>query len=308
MTERWKDMNLESLVKAIQKQPEQKTIAIAHATDPSLFEAAKKAMEKKLASFIFIGPKEEMDKAKKNVYFNEYEMEQIEWAYTQDSLSSANKAVQCVKNGKAHALMKGMVSTSVILKAVLNKENGLRTGNILSHLAGFSMPASSKLLFVTDAAMNISPDLKEKAQIIENAVQSLRKMGFNRPKVAVIAAVETVNPAMQATIDAAALTQMNRRNQILECDIDGPLGFDNAVSEEAATQKGITSSVAGKADILMVPTIEVGNVLYKSLTHFGQAIVGGMILGAKAPIILTSRSDSADSKLFSMAMALSAAK
>lgn len=301
-------MNLDSLINAIQQQSEQKTIAIAHATDSSVFESAKKALAENLASFIFIGPETEMNEARAEASFQDDLDQRIEWIYTEDNIDSAKQAVQCVKEQKAQVLMKGMVSTSVLLKAVLNKENGLRTGSILSHLAGFSLPGRTDLLFVTDAAMNISPDLKEKTQIIENSVGALRDMGISKPKVAVIAAVETVNPAMQATIDAASLTLMNRRNQIAHCEIDGPLGFDNAVSLEAANQKGIDSNVAGKADILMVPSIETGNVLYKSLTYFGQAVVGGMIVGAKAPIILTSRSDSAESKLFSMAMALATAK
>jgi phosphate butyryltransferase len=301
-------MNLDNLLKTIQQQSEQKTIVIAHATDSSIFESAKKALEKDLASFIFIGPEEEMAEAKKQADFQDDQDPRIEWVYTENSVESAKQAVQSVKEQRADVLMKGMVSTSILLKAVLNKENGLRTGNVLSHLAGFSLPGRSSLLFVTDAAMNISPDLKEKKQIIENAVTALREMGVSKPKVAVLAAVETINPAMQATIDAASLTLMNQRNQISHCEIDGPLGFDNAVSLEAANQKGIESNVAGQADILMVPSIETGNVLYKSLTYFGQAVVGGMIVGAKAPIILTSRSDSSESKLFSMAMALSTAK
>jgi len=302
-------MNLDSLLKMIQQQIEQKTIAIAHATHSSIFESAKQALEKDLASFIFIGPKSEMSEAKKLASFEDDDQDhRIQYVYTEDSEESVKQAVRYVKERKAHVLMKGMVSTSTLLKAVLNKENGLRTGNVLSHLAGFSLPGRAHLLFVTDAAMNISPNLKDKTEIVVNAVSSLREMGVSKPKVAVIAAVETVNPAMQATIDAASLTQMNRRNQISDCEIDGPLGFDNAVSIEAANQKGIVSNVAGQADILLVPSIETGNVLYKSLTYFGQAVVGGIIVGAKAPIILTSRSDTTESKLFSMVMALSTAK
>lgn len=301
-------MNLDNLLRTIQQQSTPKTIAIAHATDHSVFEAAKEALEKDLASFIFIGPETEMNEAKEQASFQDDYDQRVEWIYTEDNLKSANQAVKCVKEQKAQVLMKGMVSTSTLLKAVLNKESGLRTGSVLSHLAGFSLPGRSRLLFVTDAAMNISPDLKEKKQIIENAVNALRDMGISKPKVAIIAAVETVNPAMKATIDAASLTQMNRRNQISHCEIDGPLGFDNAISVEAAHQKGIESNVAGHADILLVPSIETGNVLYKSLTYFAQAVVGGMIVGAKAPIILTSRSDSVESKLFSIAMALSNVK
>ncbi|PYZ94368.1 phosphate butyryltransferase [Salipaludibacillus keqinensis] len=301
-------MNLDTLLEKIQQQREQQTIAIAHATDPSVFKSAEKALQQNLASFIFIGPEAAMIEAKQKASFSFDLDNRVDWFYTLNEVDSARLAVKLVKDGKAEVLMKGMIETSSLLKAVLNKEYGLRTGNILSHLAGFSFPGRSSLLFVTDAAMNISPELKEKVQIIENAAKAVQKMGITLPKVAVLAAVETVNPAMQATLDAAVLTQMNRRNQLSHCEVDGPLGFDNAISIEAADQKGIKSNVAGHADILMVPAIETGNVLYKSLTYFGQATVGGMIVGAKAPIVLTSRSDSVESKLFSMAMALSSTK
>ncbi|SER48581.1 bifunctional enoyl-CoA hydratase/phosphate acetyltransferase [Salipaludibacillus aurantiacus] len=300
-------MDLNTLFHKIKNQ-EPQTIAVAHATDPTVFESAEKALEKNLASFIFTGPESEMEKALNEASFTFRDDTRVSFVNTDSDKESALTAVEIVKQDKARVLMKGMVSTSILLKAVLNKENGLRTGKILSHLAGFSLPGRDRLLFITDAAMNITPDLKEKVQIIDNAVYAVNKMGVDKPKVAVIAAVETVNPAMQATVDGAALTQMNRRNQIKGCEVDGPLGFDNAVSRTASSQKGITSEVAGNADILLVPGIETGNVLYKSLTYFGQAVVGGMIVGAKAPIVLTSRSDSADSKLFSMAMALSTTK
>ncbi|WP_416149571.1 bifunctional enoyl-CoA hydratase/phosphate acetyltransferase [Salipaludibacillus sp. HK11] len=302
----WCDMDLNHLFNTIKKDPEQKKIAIAHAIDPTLFEAATRALEMNMSSFIFIGPEKEMNDAAKKASFTNFYQDQVTWIHTLDSNESAREAVQLVAEGKADALMKGMISSSAILKTVLNKENGLRTGKILSHLAGFSLPQRSSLLFISDAAMNISPNLKQKVQIIENSVKVLRKMGNLKPKVAIIAAVETVNPAMQATLDAASLTLMNQRNQIVNCEVEGPLGFDNAISAQAAKQKGITSSVAGNADILIVPTIETGNILYKSLTYFGKGVVGGMIIGAKAPIILPSRSDSAESKLFSMAMALCA--
>lgn len=299
-------VNLDTLFETIQNKSLHQTIAVAHATDPSVFETAKKAIENNLAYFVFVGPEQAMTEAAEQASFQTTGNPHCDWIYSSDEKDSAARAVQFVKKEKAHVLMKGMISTSTLLKAVLHKETGLRTGNILSHFAGFSIPGRPKLLFVTDAAMNIAPDLKEKTQIIENTVRAVRKMGLELPKIAVLAAVEEVNPAMQPTLDAAALTQMNRRKQIKNCIIDGPLGFDNAISKEAADQKGIESPVAGEADILLVPAIETGNVLYKSLTYFGKATVGGMIVGAKAPIILTSRADSIDSKLFSMAMALNA--
>jgi phosphate butyryltransferase len=217
---------------------------------------------------------------------------------------AAELAVRAVSTRKATVLMKGNIPTSDLLKAVLNKEYGLRTGKVLSHVSVFEIPEYDRLTFVTDAGMNIAPDLEQKAQIIKNAAALARAIGIEYPKVAPIAAVEVVNPAMQATIDAAALTVMNKRGQIPGCIVDGPLALDNAVSALAAEHKGIHSEVAGRADILLVPTIEVGNVLYKSLIYFAKAKVGAVIAGAKAPIVLTSRADSAESKLYSLALAI----
>ena len=180
----------------------------------------------------------------------------------------------------------------------------LELGKILSHVAAFEVPNYDKLLFVTDAAMNIAPDLEAKAQIIRNAVATAHSCGVNEPIVAPLAAVETVNPAMIPTIDAASLVVMNKRGQIEGCIIEGPLALDNAISTEAARQKGITDPSAGNADILVVPNIEAGNILYKSLIYFAQAKVGAVIQGASAPIVLTSRADSAESKLYSLALAI----
>ena len=204
--------------------------------------------------------------------------------------------------------MKGNLSTSLILKAVLNKEHGLRTGNVLSHVAVFDVPHYDRPILVTDAAMNITPSLEEKVQIIQNAVNVAHSIGIEMPKVAPIAAVEVVNPLMPATVEAALLTQMNRRGQIKGCVIDGPLALDNAINIEAAKQKGIQSEVAGQADILLVPAIETGNVLYKSLIYFAKAKVGAILAGAKAPVVLTSRADSSESKLYSLALAISVAQ
>ncbi|MDQ0256233.1 phosphate butyryltransferase [Evansella vedderi] len=298
-------MALEKLMEAVQSRNSNRTIVIAHAVDASLFLAMKQALERNLASFILVGPLKEMEKLLEEAEIPKELEGKVAKVNAEDDKASALKAVQLVSEGKGNALMKGMLSTSTLLKAVLNKEVGLRTGKVLSHLAGFSFADKEQLLFLTDAAMNIAPDLRDKEQIIENAVDAVRHIGIEKPRVAVITAVETVNPAMQATLDAAALTQMNRRGQLKNCIVDGPLGLDNAISEESAKQKGITSEVAGKADILLAPSIEAGNVLYKSLTYFGNAVVGGIIVGAKAPIILTSRTDKVESKLLSMLLAIS---
>ncbi|UTR14505.1 bifunctional enoyl-CoA hydratase/phosphate acetyltransferase [Salipaludibacillus sp. LMS25] len=297
-------MNLETLFQKVKKQPTE-TVAVAHAVDPSVFLTAERAIEEDIASFIFTGPREEMEKAAKKAGFSFRHDPRVQWINTPDENSSANKAIELIKEHHASVLMKGMLPTAVLLKAVLKKEGGLRTGNILSHVAGFSLPHRNKLLFITDSAMNISPDLTDKTAIVQNAVTAVKRMGVSKPKVAILAAVETVNTNMPATLDAASLVQMSKRGQINDCVIDGPLGFDSAVSTEAAEQKNIQSSVAGQADILLVPSIEAGNILYKSLTYFAGATVGGLLVGARAAVVVSSRSDSVDSKLFSLAMAIS---
>nr|WP_246056095.1 bifunctional enoyl-CoA hydratase/phosphate acetyltransferase [Alteribacter natronophilus] len=301
-------LNLDQLTDRVKSSPgNQKIFAVAHAVDKGIFTAALRAMEEGLGKFIFTGPEKELRELAEEAGLKE---DSSLWGIrdTSDPVESAASAVKLIRDHEADILMKGMTSTSVLLKAVLNKETGLRGSGVLSHVAAFDLPDRESLLFLTDAAMNIAPDLKEKTEITANAVDTARKIGFSNPKVAVLAAVETVNPAMEATMHAAALTQMNRRGQIKGCTIDGPLAFDLAVSSEAATQKGIQSEVAGAADILVVPAIETGNALYKSLTIFGKGKVGGLITGAKVPIVLTSRADSSDSKLFSITLAAAAAE
>ena len=208
-----------------------------------------------------------------------------------------------VHDGEADILMKGKVPTPVLLRGVLNKAWGLRSGRLLSHLAFFEVSTYHKLIAVTDVAMNISPNLQDKIAILENSVAYLNHLGIQKPKVAVLGAIEMVNESMQATTDAALLSKMNQRDQIRHCIVDGPLAFDNAVSFESAHHKNIKSEVAGDTDLLLMPDIEVGNVLYKSLVFFAHAKVASIILGASAPIVLTSRSDSEDSKFYSILLA-----
>ncbi|MCI0522646.1 MAG: bifunctional enoyl-CoA hydratase/phosphate acetyltransferase [Bacteroidales bacterium] len=217
-------------------------------------------------------------------------------------------AVKMVRSNQADILMKGKVGTSSLLKAVLNKEWGLRTGSLLSHIAIFEVEAYHKLIAVTDVAMNIAPNLQDKISIVNNSVSCLNKLGVEMPKVAVLGAVEMVSENMQATLDAALLSKMNQRDQIKHCLIDGPLAFDNAISLESANHKGIRSDVAGDTDLLLMPDIEVGNVLYKSLVFFAHAKVAAVILGASAPIVLTSRSDSDQAKYDSILLAAAVSK
>lgn len=214
---------------------------------------------------------------------------------------AAEKAVKMVSCGEAHLLMKGNVKTAVLLKAVLNKEWGLRSGSLLSHLFLFQVPRMPGVIGMSDGGMAMYPDLPTKVGIVENAVGAYHRIGVACPKIAALAAVEVVNPDMQATLDAAALTQMNRRGQIKGCLIDGPLALDNAVSEEAARIKGIDSPVAGAADMLLVPNIEAGNFVGKVMMYMSGGKGAGVILGARRPIVLTSRFDNAETKLLSIA-------
>ncbi|RFU60264.1 phosphate butyryltransferase [Bacillus sp. V59.32b] len=296
-------MKLHSLIEQATQREEMK-VAVAAAGDEEIIKAVAEAVKLKMASFILFGDKERISELLENHQQGLAKSERIRIEHAVNVSMAAEKAVKSVKLNQADVLMKGQVETARLLKAVLNKEYGLRTGHILSHVAVFEVPDYDRLIVVTDAAMNIAPDLQQKVQIVINAVKVARSIGIEKPKVAPIAAVETVNPAMQATLDAAALSVMNARGQISDCLVDGPLALDNAVSLYAAQTKGINSEVAGKADILLVPSIEIGNVLYKSLMYFAKAKVGAVIAGAGAPIVLTSRADSAESKLYSLALAL----
>ncbi|HQG77460.1 MAG TPA: bifunctional enoyl-CoA hydratase/phosphate acetyltransferase [Bacteroidales bacterium] len=239
----------------------------------------------------------------------------MEYGYNIDGLQvihepvtemSVERAVRMLNGKQADVLMKGKVGTTILLKCVLNREWGLRTGNLLSHIALFEVETYHKLIAVTDVAMNIAPNLKDKIAIVNNSVSFLLKLGYVMPKVAVLGAVEMVNENMEATLDAALLSKMNQRDQIKNCIIDGPLAFDNAISYESAKHKGIRSEVAGDTDLLLMPDIEVGNVLYKSLVFFARAKVASIILGAQVPIVLTSRSDSEQAKYDSILLSAAA--
>ncbi|MBS4215740.1 MULTISPECIES: phosphate butyryltransferase [Neobacillus] len=296
-------MLLETLIdKATQNDA--KTVAVAAAEDEEVIEAVLDALNRNLAHFLLFGDQEKIKPILQLKGIDANSENRLTIIHTASLAEAADFAVKAVSSKEAHVLMKGNLPTNIILKSVLNKEFGLRTGNVLSHTAVFEVPGFERFIIVTDAAMNIAPDLQQKVQITNNAVSLAKAIGIETPKIAPIAAVEEVNPAMQATLDAAALTMMNRRGQIKGCLIDGPLALDNAISALAAEHKGIQSEVAGEADILLVPAIEVGNALYKSLIYFANAKVGAVISGAKAPIVLTSRADSAESKLYSLALAL----
>jgi len=239
---------------------------------------------------------------------NNLDISGVRMIHEPDTEVAVEIAVKMVRSNQADILMKGKVGTSTLLKAVLNKEWGLRTGTLLSHIAIFEVEAYHKLIAVTDVAMNIAPNLQDKIAIVNNSVACLNRLGVELPKVAVLGAVEMVSENMQATLDAALLSKMNQRDQIKHCIIDGPLAFDNAISLDSANHKGIRSDVAGDTDLLLMPDIEVGNVLYKSLVFFAHAKVAAVILGAIVPIVLTSRSDSDQAKYDSILLAAAVTK
>ena len=294
---------LTDLVEGISKN-EENDVAVAAAADFEVLEAVSMAIERNLASFRLYDDETKLKEMISQKFPHLTGHPKIQLHHVKGAVQAASAAVKSVYVNDSNVLMKGHIPTAVLLKAVLNPDFGLRTGNVLSHVAAFEIDGLDRLIFITDAGMNIEPDLKQKAQIIQNAVHIARSVGVELPIVVPLAAVEVVNPDMQPTLDAAALAVMNKRGQITDCIVDGPLALDNAISPAAASHKGISSDTAGKADILLVPNIESGNILYKSLVYFAKAKVGGIIAGAKAPIVLTSRADSAETKLFSLALAI----
>ncbi|MBN2484823.1 MAG: bifunctional enoyl-CoA hydratase/phosphate acetyltransferase [Bacteroidales bacterium] len=287
------------------KQKQVKTLAIAAAEDASVMNAIIKAKELGLIAPIFIGNKQKIEAIASEFSIK---ISPSEIIHSEDEAKSCAIAVKMVSDGKAHILMKGMVQTATLLKQVVNKEFGLLSGKLLSHLALFESVYYHKIFGLTDAAMNIAPTLDEKASIVENAVEAFIKLGVENPKVALLAAVEKVNPKMQATTDAAILKIMNERKQLAHCIIDGPLALDNAISREAAAQKGISGPVAGDADILVAPDINTGNAIYKCLPFLGGASCAAIITGSKAPIVLTSRADSEETKFLSIALGVLTSK
>ena len=278
-----------------------KRIAVAAAQEHSALEAAVDAWKHGLADPILVGDLAAMDAIAAELGLDLGPFQRIE---ERDVARAAAKAVSLVRSGEADALMKGIMDTSVILRAVLNKESGINAGRLASHVAVMEMPTYHKLFIVTDAAINIAPDIPAKLDIIANAVQASRALGVGRPKVALLAAVEKVNwEKMPCTAEAAIIAQMARRGQVKDCLVDGPLALDNAISEESVRIKKIVSEVAGDADVLVAPDIEAGNILYKSLVDLGRARCAAVVMGAQAPVVLTSRADTAETKLASIALA-----
>jgi phosphate butyryltransferase len=282
------------------KSKRTRKMVVASAHDEDVLEAVKNAQTEGIIVPILVGDAEKIIEICKKI---DFDISNIEVIDIPDIYESAAKSTSIIRKGKAEILMKGLLSTGTLLKAVLNKELGLRKGALLSHVAVFESPYYHKLLGVTDAAMNVEPDLEGKIGIIKNAVEVFHNIGNPNPKVAIVGSVETINPKMEATMHAATISMMNYRKQITGCIIDGPLAIDGAVSKKAAELKNITSEVAGDVDIILAPDINGGNILYKSLNFLGGATAAAVIMGAKVPIVLTSRGDTDKSKFLSIALA-----
>jgi len=278
--------------------------AVAHPCEASALAGAIEAGEKKLITPILVGPAAKIREVAAAAGISLGSVRIVEAAYSHES---AAKAVALVRSGEAELLMKGSLHTDELLGAVVARETGLRTGRRISHVFVMDVPTYHKVLVITDAAINIAPALDDKVHICQNAIDLARALGLEQPKVAILAAVETVNPKMPSTIDAACLCKMADRGQITGALLDGPLAFDNAISKEAAAIKGIRSDVAGDPDILLVPDLEAGNMLAKQLSFLANADSAGLVLGARVPIILTSRADSVRSRIASCGVAVLAA-
>lgn len=277
-----------------------RTIAVAWPHDEDVLRSLDRAVGHGLVRPLLAGRRRVVEELVGRLALKNIDADFIESETESDAVEAA---VRSVRAGRAQMLMKGLVSTSTFLRGILNKEWGLRKRALLSHVAVFEVREPERLVLLTDVAMNIAPDVPAKVQIIENAVEFAHRLGIAQPRVAAIAAVETVSPDMPATIDAAVLAKMADRGQIKGCLVDGPLALDNALSAEAARHKGITSAAAGCADILLVPDIESGNVLYKALGLLTSCPLAAVILGASAPVVLTSRADSDETKFNSIALA-----
>lgn len=289
------------MISRLKNREDRCRIAVAAAEDEPVLESLKRAHDEGIADYLLFGDEQKIRSISEKLGMT-IDGDRIHHA--PDHADAAARAVEAVREGKADVIMKGLLHTDVILKAVLNKEKGLRTGRLMSHVGVAETTTLGRLLFFSDAALNIAPTVDEKKDILFNTVTVARAFGIDCPKVAVLSAVETVKAAMPSSVDAAILSKMAERGQIkIPCIVDGPLAFDNAVSVEAAEHKGIKSPVAGKADVLVMPNIETGNVLWKAFVHLHHGNMAGFVVGARVPVVMTSRSDDAEAKFHSIAAA-----
>ncbi len=290
--------SLEQLKKHAMDLPSS-VVSVVRADESETLSAVKEAVEGGMLECILVGPEEGIRKAAKEA---DFDISNIRIVNAADDKESAAKGVELVRNGEAHVLMKGLVATSTFLKAILDKEHGLRGEGLLSHVAAFDVPTYDKLLIVTDAAMNIAPTLEQKKEILKNAIIVAKALGVEVPKCTYVCAKEVPYEKMPCTMEAAEMQKMADAGEFGEILFDAPLALDLAVSPVAVKIKKIESEVAGDADLLLMPDIEAANVLYKGLIFLANAELGAVIMGAKNPVVLTSRADSAESKLYSLVL------
>lgn len=295
--------NFDELIEKVCSFENKKKVAVVAAHDEHTLEAVFKARENNIVVPILIGDKAEINEilSKNNYFLNDEYILDIK-----NESDAAYKAVELVNTNKADFIMKGKIQTADLLKAVVDKEKGFRTDRLMSHFVIQEIPSYHKLLVTTDGGMVMYPGLEEKKQIIQNAVDTLISIGYEKPKVAVLAAVEKVNPKMPEAIDAAELKKMNEAGEIQNCIIEGPISYDLAMNKESATIKGFNSPVAGDADILVTPNITAGNILGKCLIYSANSKMAGFIVGAKVPIVLTSRGSSSEEKYLSLVLSAAA--
>lgn len=292
--------SFEEILEKVKQKPQQSRVAIAGAADEHVIEAVLKAEKMNITKPLFIG---EINKI--NELLNEHGVDTAMYEIV-DAISASecgDKAVELVKQGKADYIMKGMVDTKDVLKPLVKKENGLHTGRTMTHVVIDELPAFSKLVVFSDGGMVPYPTLEEKKDIIINAVELLKKMGYERPSVAVLCAIEKVNPKMIETVDAQALADMAKSGEIADCDVVGPISFDIAADAEIAELKKFSCEYCGNFDIMILPTMVAANLLNKGMLFAGKGKMAGIVMGAKVPVVLTSRGSSAEEKFMSLAVA-----
>ena len=291
--------SLQELVELAQENPPAR-VAVAAAAHKLVLQSVQRAVERGLIIPLLVGIESDIRAEAESIGWD-LSNEQI--IPTKTNLAAADEAVSLVRTGEAQVLMKGYLHTDEMLRAILRHETGLRTDRLLSHVFVLEVPTYHKLLLITDAAINIHPDIPEKAAITQNAVDLARKLGVELPKVAALSSIETINPKIPSTVHAACLHKMSERGQIKGAIVDGPLAFDNAISAEAAEEKGIKSPVSGDVDVVVVPDLDAGNILSKNLEYLASAKMAGIVMGASAPVVLTSRSDPPRARVYSLALA-----
>lgn len=291
--------NYHQVIAAVKDYPKCR-MCIAAAAEDTVLQAVREAKKAELVDFVLVGDEERIWRMAMTASLN---LQGIEIINVKDPLEATKRAVRETASGNADILMKGMVNSSDFLRTVLDPDGGMRTGNILSHLAVYEIPGYYRLIYMTDGGLNVNPDLQQKRAILENAIGFLHNVNLRQPRVAILTANEKVNPKIPSTVDAQALRQMAEAGEITGAVVDGPMALDVAINVEAALHKGIKSPVAGYADLLVVPNIEAGNLLGKAIIYFAAGKMAGLVLGASKPVILTSRNEPSYGKMASIALA-----